>query len=97
MGSERTVIKKIAFTAEEWKEFERAMKEEGLEKPHDYVVNMVQTRRQRHDAEIRRWRSLKYRHSDLYTIYNEIVVGINSAQNIERFVTEAGKLCQELR
>lgn len=97
MNGEGKVLKKVSFTSEEWDMIGTAMEEEGIVKFHDYVVNMVRTRNDAKDAGRRVWLRIKYQHSNLCTIYNKMMEGIDVEENQKKFGEEAGKLCQELR
>lgn len=97
MNSERVIQKKPKFSTAEWNEIEKVMQNEGFKHLNDFIVHMVRSRNITTDAEIRRNQYFKYRHSNLQTIYNQLRVGIKVEQNMQKFMEEAGKICQELK
>lgn len=97
MNSERSIQKKPKFSNAEWNAIETAMQTEGFNHLNDFIVHMVKSRNATADAEIRRSQHLKYQHSNLQTIYNQLRVGINIEQNMQKFIEEAGNLCHELK
>lgn len=94
---EKLPPKKTTYTVEEWNQIEQAMKEEGFRNLHDYVVNMTEKRSDRTDAENRRKKVILYRSASLFSVYNEIRVGINVKENINKLMNGVYELCQELQ
>lgn len=91
------IPKKNTFTEAEKNEIMSAMREEGFNNYRKFVLHTVRTRSVKTDAEYRRKQQLTYRASNLDSYYNQIRAGINVDLNMQRFVKEAGKLCQELK
>lgn len=97
MKQELTVPKRNRFTQAEVNEITSAMDAEGINNFRDYVMHITRARTVERDAEYRWKRNLRYKYSNLFTVYTMIGNGIDAEHNIKIFVEEAGALCQELK
>ena len=89
-------VKKVSFTECESTEIENAMNAEGYRNLSEWVIHCAQNRKSMSDAEKRRNQKFKYKCAVLHTIHNELRAGVNVEENMQRFMIEVTRICQEL-
>lgn len=94
-NTEQKKPKKGIFTLSEIEEIENAMASRGFHNFSDFVMYHVRNDYMG-ESEKRRIQKIQYVYSNLLTTYNQLHAGINMKENRQKFMREAGKLCQEL-
>ena len=94
--AEEKITRKITLSRSDWAGIDAAMEREGIGNPREYLLAMSKARDQTTDAERNRAAALKYKYSNLFTLYNKMESGVGGKETRVEFMKEAKALCQEL-